>query len=222
MQTPWYLIIHAIEFSSEIHCYFSRLLVLFVVTVLQQFTEGVCQSLSARSHFNRPRCCEGDRLGCRPRESDACWCVPWEGCWFPPPRPLPRPCLVAGLRRWLGRDYPDAPRASTCFSQRSSYGKCCTGSVMYVLQMRRHLRFASVHGMPVSSPSHHFSGNPMRRPQQLQVIIIHWTYVQTCLWGSLANMNPRCVLHFMFNAAAPGVFSAFSYNYFWSLRCEII
>ncbi len=29
------------------------------------------------------------------------------------------------------------------------------------------------HGM--SSPSRHFPGNPMRRPQQLQVIIIHWT-----------------------------------------------
>jgi hypothetical protein len=32
---------------------------------------------------------------------------------------------------------------------------------------------SSVHG--ISSPSHHFPGNPMCRPQQLQVIIIHWT-----------------------------------------------
>ncbi len=27
MQTPRYLIIHAIEFTSEMHCYFSRLMV---------------------------------------------------------------------------------------------------------------------------------------------------------------------------------------------------
>jgi hypothetical protein len=69
--------------------------------------------------------------------------------------------------------YPDAPHASTCSGKGSSYGKCCTGSGIYVLQLRRHLWFASVHGM--SSPSHHFPGNPMRRPQQLKVVIIHWT-----------------------------------------------
>ncbi len=39
------------EFSSEMQCYFSRLLVLFLATVLQQFTVtvGLCQSLSVRS-----------------------------------------------------------------------------------------------------------------------------------------------------------------------------
>ncbi len=36
------------EFSSEMQCYFSRLLVLFLATVLQQFTVGLCQSLSVR------------------------------------------------------------------------------------------------------------------------------------------------------------------------------
>ena len=111
--------------------------------------------------------------------------------------------------------YPDAPHARTCF------GQCCTGSGIYVLQLRRHLWFASVHGM--SSPSHHFSGNPMHRPQQLQVIIIHWTCRHVYGDPSPTWGDPRCVLHFMFNyAAAPGASSAFSYNYFWSLCCEIM
>ncbi len=53
---PWYLKvlnIQAIEFSSEMHSCFSRRLVLFAATVLQQFTEGLCQSLSTRRHFTR-------------------------------------------------------------------------------------------------------------------------------------------------------------------------
>jgi hypothetical protein len=62
--------------------------------------------------------------------------------------------------------YPDAaPHASsTCF---------CTGSGIYVQKLQQHLRFASVHGM--SSPSRHFPGDLMRGPQQLQIIIVHWT-----------------------------------------------
>ncbi len=48
---PWFLDIHAIEFSSEMQCYFGCLLVLFLATVFQQFRVGLCQSLSVR----RPR-----------------------------------------------------------------------------------------------------------------------------------------------------------------------
>jgi hypothetical protein len=40
--------IHAIEFSSEMQWYFSRVLVSFLATVLQRFAVGVCQSLPAR------------------------------------------------------------------------------------------------------------------------------------------------------------------------------
>ncbi len=47
-------IMHGPEFSSETQCYFSRLLVLFLSTVLQQFTVALCQSLSAAQVL--PRC----------------------------------------------------------------------------------------------------------------------------------------------------------------------
>ena len=62
--------------------------------------------------------------------------------------------------------YPDAePHASassTCF---------CTGSGLYVHQLRRYRRPASARGM--SLPSRHFPGNPMRGPQQHEIIIGH-------------------------------------------------
>ncbi len=162
---PWYLNIHAIEFSSEMHCYFSRLLDL-------------------------------QRLFCS---------ISRRACASPcPPAHILPGCIAC--------KYVLLPVTAN--------GKCCTGSRIYVLQLRRHLWFAFVHGM--SSPSHHFPGNPMRNPQQLQVIINHWTWGHiygdpSSTWG-----DPRCVLQFMFNSAALGAFSAISYNYFWSLRCEIL
>ncbi len=116
--------------------------------------------------------------------------------------------------------YPPAHSLPGCTAYKTCFGQCCTGSGIYVLQLRRHLWFASVHGMP--SPSHHFSGNPMCRPQQLQVIIIHWTCWHVCGDPSPTWGDPKCVLHFMFNFAALGAFSTFSYNYFWSLCCEIM
>ncbi len=59
------------------------------------------------------------------------------------------------------------------FGQGSSYGKCCTGSGIYVLPLRWCLliRVSPWKVMAITS----LPGNPMRRPQQLQVIIIHWT-----------------------------------------------
>ena len=45
---PWILDIHAIEFSSEMQWYFSRVFVSFLATVLQRFAVSVCQPLSAR------------------------------------------------------------------------------------------------------------------------------------------------------------------------------
>jgi hypothetical protein len=110
---PWFLDIHAIEFSSEMRCDFSRLLVLFLATVLQRFTVGLCQSLSVR-----------------------------------------RPSI-------------------TQMQHRMPVARASAQAVIYVQELQQHLRFASVHGM--SSPSRHFPGDPMRGPQQLQIIIVRWT-----------------------------------------------
>ncbi len=61
---------------------------------------------------------------------------------------------------------------------------------------------------------HHFPGNPMCKPLQQQVIIIHWTCGHVYRDPSPSCWDPRCVLHFIFQCCRPGAFSAFSYKHF--------
>ncbi len=87
-----------------------------------------------------------------------------------------------------GKYYPDAAplTSSTCF---------CTGSGIYVHQLHQHLRFALVHGM--SSPSRQLPGNPMRGPQQHEIIIVHWTCWHVYWNPSPTSRNLGCVLQLL-------------------------
>ncbi len=105
-------------------------------------------------------------------------------CWFDSSYCVPVPVRPPPI----GKYYPDAAphTSSTCF---------CTGSGIYVHQLQQHLRFALVHGM--SSPSRQLPGNPMRGPQQHEIIVVHWTCWHVYWNPSPISRNLGCVLQLL-------------------------
>ena len=111
---------------------------------------------------------------------------------------LPKCSCIAALH---------ATGSSTCF---------CTGSGIYVHQLQRHLRFALVHGM--SSPSRQLPGNPMRVPQQHEIIIVRWTCWHVYWNPSPTSSNLRCERS---PTAALGAFCVLSRNYCWCFLVKL-